>query len=75
MPYMDKLTDDTKKQILEGDYFCFSPHVTISLDEMKRRVAAGQKLEVRCSSFEDPGADWNQLVLGGQDITPRIPGY
>jgi hypothetical protein len=75
MPYTDKVDDYTKRAILRGNYLSYTKQLTITLDELKRRVESGEELEFLNSSFSDPGADWTAMLCGGKEVTPRIPGY
>lgn len=39
-------------------------------------VNAGKRVEIRSSSFKDPGADWNEILVDGVVLPgSRLEGY
>ena len=42
--------------------------LSISVEEVEKRIASGEKLVYEASQFSDPGPDWTALYLGDQKI-------
>jgi len=65
MAYREPLTD-----IRTLEMFCPSSIV----DRVKQAIENGDKVEMECTSFNDPGPDENRVMINDQRIF-TIPGY
>lgn len=69
MPYLS----DAVKDISFLTPWNREPEMT---EVVKQALARGQTVQVRHSSFSDPGRDWNELVISGRTVPgSRREGY
>ena len=68
MPYLEKFEGDPDKS--------WDIKTESTRQIVKEALKLGLKVEVRRSSFSDPGEDWQEIVINGVTIPgSRVQGY
>ncbi|MFZ5365261.1 MAG: hypothetical protein ACOZBH_03675 [Patescibacteria group bacterium] len=69
MPYLQPFTKDD----LDNHRLFLQPKV---FREVEVALARGEKVELLCSSFDDPGMDWTKIFINGRPVDGSfVPGY